>query len=565
MSHATTVPASGIPGLGIFTRHEDARKHEVRQTPAPSRFAALVRGAAENEFNLVDLDRKSDAGTIAHLTDAVNYLLAHLNFPHRLRGFLNCLIGLAGECGDERFAATNFELASKARSGLPESSDDSMEKWASREKRKLEEWMGAANFRIVEIIPGGFDQEKWRNRPTNYRVHINHYGVEVLYRARAKKYWKNGTAHRKRQARAIREAARELIDEFGETKIHVPQKKTRSEEEKFNSRHKQILSFFGKQRDFLARQNFPLETYAGLCDQDVTEVLLEPAGTVGVLLTPDKPEREFAWHRLRRIEYGDDQNFAAERVDNSEFSDAAASSQSVENKQSDGGTSFEKTDFSNAQNVLVESGDFSLETDVPDFAEGSPTVPTGNQNSEVQRVDKTAFSSITPPPQIVDSNEPDGGTFSDFDGQSGPAENDSIKAENDSMELDSTMLRGDIIAAAGDLLSLEENSRAVKDFVADLIDRAAARFPILELDERLRVGKAICFETRNITPEARRRASEMNSAMTQARNGEIGFESLRAAVAAYVRCHLRYYDGITPIRRDFSRLDVFGEPEAADS
>lgn len=302
--NAATATVSQMPGVIELTPSEDRKRLEAEMYPAPRSFAALLRSEMTGKTLLVDLNVQSESAHVAWNVDAVNHILALVNFPHKLRGFLDCLIGLAGENGAEEIALRNWDVGLRARSGFLNCSDDSMERWVTRQKRKLREWMFAKNFLLVEIRDGQFDKETLRNEITRYRLHINELAATVVLRAKAKFYWRSGKRYHKLQGRALREAARELLYELPESPaLKPPKEKKLSEQQKFDRRHKEILTLLAKQRDALAKSKLSLGVYIDLLEPLMLETLAEEPGLEGVLLNPEKepnPEDLISvWERVR--------------------------------------------------------------------------------------------------------------------------------------------------------------------------------------------------------------------------------------------------------------------------
>jgi hypothetical protein len=295
---------SQISNVIELTPREERRRFEAEMNPAPKSFAALLRSELNGRTHLVDLNVQSESAHVAWNTDAVNHILALVNFPHKLRGFLDCLIGIAGENGSDEIALRNWDIGLRARSGFLNCSDTAMERWVTRQKRKLREWMFKNNFLLVEIRDGKFDLENWRNEITRYRLHVNELAATVVLRAKAKFYWRAGKRYNKLQGRALREAARELLYELPESPaLEPPKQKKLSEQQKFDRRHKEILTLLAKQRDALAKSKLSLGVYLELLEPEMLDTLAEEPGLEGVVLNPEKEPSPDAlistWEKVR--------------------------------------------------------------------------------------------------------------------------------------------------------------------------------------------------------------------------------------------------------------------------
>lgn len=294
-----------LPGVNQFTSAEYGEK-ETAIEGAPRALLSIVKSQIEGEYQLVDLSNYHPEIELAFQIDAMSHLLALLNFPDKLRGFLDCLLGLAKYEAGYEFAATNWEVGLRSRSGRAACSDESMEKWVARKKQSLEEWMAAKSFRFVKITKGSFNWETNRNEPTRYQVFFNRYVVETVRLAKTLFYWRDGNHYARFQGRALREAARKVLQRIPEAPPLKPAKiKILSEDVKFDRRHKTIISFLEKNRDVLAAMNLAHEEYFMYLVQKVIDPLaFNPTGTTGALLTPDADQPDRRGGILRRIERG---------------------------------------------------------------------------------------------------------------------------------------------------------------------------------------------------------------------------------------------------------------------
>jgi hypothetical protein len=267
-----------LPGVHDYSPREFAEKFGREHVPAAyytlERHARAAEGEGEPERERVFIspvgeDLRHD---ISHGTDAVNHLLALLNFPAPLRAFVDCMVGLAGE-RTGWFEEYGVSVGRRARTGRDDCTDSSMERWVQRQKAKLRQWQFERNFELVEMKDGDFDREAGKNRPTKWRVPLVAMAAEVVLRARAKSYWARGPRH---QSRALREAARELLTEDPEAPpVSLPMPRTLTDEELLNRALKTVETQLGVIRDVMLRNGgdpraLLEEKYAGWVEKMAT-------------------------------------------------------------------------------------------------------------------------------------------------------------------------------------------------------------------------------------------------------------------------------------------------------
>jgi hypothetical protein len=288
----------------------DSAEYELKQSyqnAAPRRYMSVLQSQVDESVTLVDANLETDVNFI-YQTDALNCVLAQLNFPHNLRSFLDAIIGLSGESKNRTFTATNFQIGLRVRTGSNRCSDDSMERWVSRYKRKLTDWQGLKLFELVKIVPGNYDPETEKNLPTNYTVSVTTHLPKIVTLAQSKFYWRNGGEYRKLQNRAIREAAREYLYSLPECPpLKLTPPKILTEQEKFDRRYRTILTFLENNRDALHRLGIAHEDLFIYLVNDLAKLCFNPPGTVGHILTPQKnePDRENSiWNKIKRGDGG---------------------------------------------------------------------------------------------------------------------------------------------------------------------------------------------------------------------------------------------------------------------
>jgi hypothetical protein len=280
-------------GLNEFSPAEYNKKQEAIAS-APRGLLSIVKGQIPDEYQLVDATNTNARVEFAYHMDAMNHLLALLNFPDKLRGFLDCILGLAKYNDSQEFTATNFQVGMRSRSGRAACSDDSMEKWVTRQKEKLNSWQSLKNFHLVKITIGEFDLELKRRKPTRYQVFFNKYVVETVLHAKTLWYWRDGAAHTKLQGRAIREAARIILNRIPEAPpLKLTKAKSIPVEEMIDRRDHMITTLLEQQRDDLSRLGLAYEEYFIKRQMENEKIMHNPPGLEGNLITPpeEMPDR----------------------------------------------------------------------------------------------------------------------------------------------------------------------------------------------------------------------------------------------------------------------------------
>lgn len=283
-------PREEIPGAVGLTPAEFSAKYGRGPRPEPA-FYTLARAAeasagVESPLTIIPVGEDL-AHDIAHGTDAVNHLLAFLDFPAPLRAFVDCLVGAAGE-RSEWFEAYAVDLGRRARTGRADATDQTMERWVRRQKGKLREWQYDRGFEVVMMEDGDFDREAWKNKPTRWRVPLVRMAKEVTLRARAKPYWPSGPRH---QARALREAAREYLRLLPEAPpLRPPLPRTLTDEERLSRHRKTILNLLAKSRDIIERAGGdPQEYLEGLIAEERSVMAVLPFERAEEAAEPETP------------------------------------------------------------------------------------------------------------------------------------------------------------------------------------------------------------------------------------------------------------------------------------
>lgn len=290
------------PGVREWTQNEFKHRDAALQE-APRAVVSVVQSQIGEGYEVVEYPTANLEIEFAYHVDATNHLLALLNFPDKLRGFLSCLLGMAKQSGGEVFEATNWQLGLRSRSGRAACTDDSMEKWVSRQKKKLDEWMRLKGFEFINIINGTWNPLTGKNDPTRYQVFFNKYVVETVAEAKKIYYWNAKQNIDKARGRALREAARRVLHRIPEAPPLKPARvKILSEEEKFDRRHRAVLSFLEKNRDALAKLGIAWEEYFIFLVREMDKICENPAGLSGTILTlpQNEPVRhESIWRKIK--------------------------------------------------------------------------------------------------------------------------------------------------------------------------------------------------------------------------------------------------------------------------
>jgi hypothetical protein len=306
-------------GVQSWTQREISAKEEAIKRGASRSLVNIVKGAAEGEFEIVHTDGDTQEADWTYLLSAQNHLLSQLNFPNKLKPFLDTIISSACGNGELEFSATNLEIGQKSRSGRDACSDKSMEKWVSRQKRLLDEWMAYKSFYLVGWQDGEYDFELNKRYPTRYQVFFNKYVVKAANLAKTKFYWGKGKDKRAMRNRALRESARRTLQEIPEApNLRLKPPKTLSEEQKFDRRHHSMLTFMEKNRDALRKVGLDDRQYFEFLAVEIGKIASNSGGMIGKILTPEKDEpdhKSSVWQKIKTGAITEDIETASEALD----------------------------------------------------------------------------------------------------------------------------------------------------------------------------------------------------------------------------------------------------------
>lgn len=142
----------------------------------------------------------------AHVTDSANFLLAQLECPPDLRGFIDALIGIGGSRNTtpDWFSAIDERIARRA---------NRCEKWVQLKRKQLIAWQTKYNIALIDIEDNDYrDGEKI---PHKYRINIARLAAESTSEARVSEKWRRG-----RFDEALEETAQTLLDSLPEMPMH---------------------------------------------------------------------------------------------------------------------------------------------------------------------------------------------------------------------------------------------------------------------------------------------------------------------------------------------------------
>lgn len=365
-----------IPGVSEWTPEEIKEKDSNVKRGAARRLMSVIESAVPDEFELVDISSDDQEANFAWSLDAQNHLLALLNFPNKLKPYLDSIMGSAAACGTTEFSATHREIGQRSRSGRENCSDESMEKWVYRHKIELEEWMSYKSFQLVKITPGDYDHVKNRRLPTRYRVFLNQYVVKTVNLAKSKYYWRDGAENRRLQGRALREAARTVINEIPDApNLKIRSVKSLSEQQKFDRNHRSILTYLKKNSAVLDKLGFDVREYLLYLVGEIDKIGTNPRGTIGNLLTPDRDEPNHQisiWNKIQAHELADEIRINDEHLENKidlqkalRFDPLAYAFQSVQNEEREIAKPkyFRDGKFVDSDHSFAESANPTEETD----------------------------------------------------------------------------------------------------------------------------------------------------------------------------------------------------------
>lgn len=276
-----------IPGVIARTIEEEKEKIEaVRSGARP--ILGLARAKYSDEFRLTAVDFTDPQRNLADSVAALNAVCAWVQFPAKLRNFLDCLIAAAGDATGEPVTLTNLQIGKQIRVGRA-AKDSSTAKAISRNKKKLVEWQNEHGFELVEIIPGEFDAARKKNNPGSYNVIVAQWIPEIVALAAASRDW-----HKSRNLRlkAIRRAARAFINSLPDAPpIRGYQPKELSEGQKFDRFFHSVFNNYPKKLALAAQMNFSLEELHARAIHEMNKAYLKAkkaAGLTSEILTADR-------------------------------------------------------------------------------------------------------------------------------------------------------------------------------------------------------------------------------------------------------------------------------------
>lgn len=287
----------GYKGVQNWTSEEFEEKTDAL-SKAKRSIVSVVKGKLADEFVLSAPDYRSETAPLAFQTAAVNAVLAWLNFPTKLRSFVDCIVALAGETGAKSFTATNLEIGKQIRIGR-KAKDDSIQKSISRLKSQVIEWQNNLSFDIIGIERGRFNPEKRKNEPTTYTPYLLEWIPEIIALASETPNWQKGI---RLKLKEIRRSARDVLNSLPTAPpIRGYEPKTLSEEEKFDRRHHIILSSMIKNRELLNSMGFVPEEYFRFLVGEMDKIATNPSGAANIL-TPPSDEvnlKSSIWNKIK--------------------------------------------------------------------------------------------------------------------------------------------------------------------------------------------------------------------------------------------------------------------------
>lgn len=290
-----------LTGVNEWSTEEFAEKESAIAHAASRRLVRVVKGALDDEFDIID-DNASDLANTSFEVSALNQLLAWMDFDYKLRPYLDALIGIAGSSEENEFTALNIEIARQIRTGKGNTSDDSMSKWVTRQKKAFQAWQQANNFNLVDIKDGSFNAKSRKNTPTTYKIHILKWVKLAVKIAKTKDYWRNDKSYRRHQIKAIRNACYEVWQSIPDAPPLKLKIRTLSEEEKFDRRVHLQISAHLKNLDFVEKMDLAGEELHEYILRELDKAFKKERGVVGNLLTPDADEpdvKSSVWNKLK--------------------------------------------------------------------------------------------------------------------------------------------------------------------------------------------------------------------------------------------------------------------------
>jgi hypothetical protein len=185
----------------LFKRH--ARAVEARLSNAERRKTDELSSNQDPERLTIDF---------AHVTDAVNFLLALWNCLPAFREFIDALIGISGYRSgrNEWFKASDKQIARRTNRST---------KWVQNIRRDILKWQTQHNVALIDIEDNKYSQVE--KTPHRYRVNIARLVAETTLAARDSLNWKH-----RRFDQAMEEAAKMMRDSLPEVPMHVKHRRT---------------------------------------------------------------------------------------------------------------------------------------------------------------------------------------------------------------------------------------------------------------------------------------------------------------------------------------------------
>lgn len=290
-----------LDGFQEWTPEERAEK-DAAISAVPRPLAAVLKTAVEGTHQIVDVEASELANTSFEFA-AMNQILAWLNFPYKLRPYLDCLIGIAGSCETAEFTAVNIEIGRQVRTGKS-IKDESIGTWVTRQKKKFQAWQSFKQFSLIDITDGKFDARTRKNTPAAYKIHIVLWAKLVVQKAQTKFYWRKEKQYRRFQIRAIRQSAYEILQSMPECGPLRLKLRTLSEEEKFDRRVHQQISAHLKNLDFLSKIDIASEDLHLYVIRELTKAYEKKRGLTGNLITPINEEPDVRSSVISKIKNG---------------------------------------------------------------------------------------------------------------------------------------------------------------------------------------------------------------------------------------------------------------------
>jgi hypothetical protein len=173
------------------------REAEAEHPPKIHALLAIARNAANEgteKIILIAPDWENEVAEFNRTTDAASNWLSFYEMPPRLRGFVDAVCGLAGDCEDW-FQATDLRIAKRMGRST---------KTVQRDRDDFHNWQKEQNVTFIEI-EDHFTDRKGVRQPHKYRVHLSRLAVKAKATAQASSKWPIDPA------RAIEQAVKEIL------------------------------------------------------------------------------------------------------------------------------------------------------------------------------------------------------------------------------------------------------------------------------------------------------------------------------------------------------------------